>query len=243
MNDSIGALLALGVLYLIFRCLCSRGGPNRSPNAAATATARARAVPDAQVAAVHAMFPQIPEVAIRDDLARSGSTQATADRILRDGSLPMPRTGLLPTNTAPTPTAPQDPAPATTTAATGASASTTAVPPDLLTRYGLAVSSVEGKGKSTAVDQAEAPDTTRVQPGWSNDRSEREQVLRKRKEAAILQARKYVLMPLLGQTQLGKKRVLTYVNNRRMLKKRQQTEKAGAATELDSAHASPSTSP
>lgn len=176
MNDSIGAVLALGVAYLIFRCLCSRGGPSRSPSAAASVAERARAVPDDQVASVRSMFPQIPEAAVRADLARSHSTQATVERILRDGSLPLPR-GLLPTPTpTPTPAGAERPSLAT-------SSSSTALPPDLLTRYGLS------SHTAPAPETGGATDVPAVQPGWSHDRNEREQALRKRKEAAILQAR------------------------------------------------------
>ncbi len=34
------------------------------------------------------MFPQVPEANIRYDLARSGSAEATCDRILQEGGLP-----------------------------------------------------------------------------------------------------------------------------------------------------------
>lgn len=37
------------------------------------------------------MFPDIPEVSIRYDLLQSGSAEATCDRILRDGYLPIVR--------------------------------------------------------------------------------------------------------------------------------------------------------
>lgn len=211
MNDSFGALLALGVLYVIFRSLCGRGAPSRSPSTEAASTARMRAVPDDQVASIRAMFPQIPEPAIRADLARSRSTQATAERILRDGSLPMPRTGLFPPGSAgahsaatpATASPPAEPAGRDTSSGPAPSSSSgspsAAVPPTLLERYGLAAQArKEEKGKDKAAEQdlasryTSAPDDAPPSPppGWSHDRQEREQVLRQRKAAAILQARK-----------------------------------------------------
>lgn len=44
-----------------------------------------------QVEAVQAMFPHIPEASIRYDLQRSGSAEATCERILQDGYLPIVR--------------------------------------------------------------------------------------------------------------------------------------------------------
>lgn len=43
------------------------------------------------VETVKTMFPHIPEPSIRYDLLRSGSAEATCERILQDGYLPMVR--------------------------------------------------------------------------------------------------------------------------------------------------------
>ncbi|KAI3614696.1 hypothetical protein CBS9595_003967 [Malassezia furfur] len=75
MNDLMGALFALLVLWMMLRMI---GG--ELSNAVQT---------QQMVETVKTMFPHIPEPSIRYDLLRSGSAEATCERILQDGYLPM----------------------------------------------------------------------------------------------------------------------------------------------------------
>ncbi|WFC97132.1 hypothetical protein MBRA1_003798 [Malassezia brasiliensis] len=169
MNDLMGALFALLVLWMMLRMI---GGELSS--AAQT---------QQMVETVKAMFPHIPEPSIRYDLLRSGSAEATCERILQDGYLPMPpphfpgvaemqRAANAPPATAMTPRAPST---ATSVPSTGAT-------PDLIKRFHL----------DDRVASAEAaPDATEpVKCQWEAQPQDREKALQERKAQMILQARK-----------------------------------------------------
>ena len=72
MNDTLGALLAVLVLWVLVRVFSGR-------------TAH---VEPGTIDAVHSMFPHISYAAIHYDLLQTGSAESTCDRILRDGNLP-----------------------------------------------------------------------------------------------------------------------------------------------------------
>ena len=97
MNDSLGALLAIVVLWSILRF--AFGGGNNTSNsngghrAPALDNARARQVPQHMVDSVKTLFPHIPDASIRYDLQRSGSVEETCERILNEGGLPSPPAG------------------------------------------------------------------------------------------------------------------------------------------------------
>ena len=87
MNDSVGALLAIFVMWVILR-FAFGGSSSQTPSAPRLNNARSRPVPQHMVDSVKALFPHVPEDAIRYDLQRSGSAEATCDRILNEGGLP-----------------------------------------------------------------------------------------------------------------------------------------------------------
>lgn len=152
------------------------------------------------VETVKAMFPHIPEPSIRYDLLRSGSAEATCERILQDGYLPMVCGRL---SHKPPPHFPgvvemqraANAPPATTTttpprAQSTASAASTGTTPDLIKRFHLD----ERVASADAAPSAAEP----VKCQWEAQPQDREKALQERKAQMILQARKYV-SPVLTQ--------------------------------------------
>ncbi|CAF9935638.1 MAG: hypothetical protein HETSPECPRED_009854 [Heterodermia speciosa] len=120
------------------------------------------------------MFPQLDRRAIQWDLHRNGgSIAATTERVLSRGSLDRPPLSFQP------PQAPVTPAPPR-------AAPKVAPQPDLITRYNL-------KSKLSA---AESPGEPREQGrgqetgSWSESKNERAELLRRRREEMILNARR-----------------------------------------------------
>ncbi|PWN48737.1 hypothetical protein IE53DRAFT_389053 [Violaceomyces palustris] len=107
MNDSLGAILAIVVLWFVIRFAFGgngSGGSNqhqrglndhldREAGGLGGLRVREREVPQHMVEAVQALFPQIPEASIRYDLQRTGDPEVTCNKILRDGGLPPPPSG------------------------------------------------------------------------------------------------------------------------------------------------------
>ncbi|KAJ2702042.1 hypothetical protein FB645_004420 [Coemansia sp. IMI 203386] len=91
MNDSITFFIALGVVFIVLRWLLGQGGDAQGNRGAARTPRRTHVVRQEHVQTIQAMFPDIPEAAIRADLARTGSPAITSDNILRNGGfLPIP---------------------------------------------------------------------------------------------------------------------------------------------------------
>ncbi|KDN43757.1 hypothetical protein K437DRAFT_225436 [Tilletiaria anomala UBC 951] len=196
MNDSLGALLAIAVIWLVVK-LAFGGAYGGSANARPTrglTTARARPVPQELVDTVQAMFPQVPEASIRYDLSRTGNVEATCDRILREGALPPPPSGLFQTP----PGGARSDAPGGQRAASGSiepaarptagvSAAANEKAQDLISRFNLQsrLSASERPGQAAVSSSASSSTGS-----WSESRQEREQALRSRKEAVILEARR-----------------------------------------------------
>ncbi|KAJ1773334.1 hypothetical protein IW140_000997 [Coemansia sp. RSA 1813] len=68
-----------------------QGGADQGQGAGARQARRMHTVRPEHVQTIQAMFPDIPEAAIRADLARTGSPAVTSDNILRNGgTLPLP---------------------------------------------------------------------------------------------------------------------------------------------------------
>lgn len=135
-----------------------------------------------QVNIVKTMFPDIPEVSIRYDLILSGSAEATCDRILQQGYLPLPPADF--------PGAEEARQSANTTATASASSARTSSTssgvsssPNLISRFHLEHRLQEdqnhtskGKGSSQSM--------------WSPSAKDRQESLQERKAQMILQARK-----------------------------------------------------
>ncbi|KAJ1652927.1 hypothetical protein IWQ61_006845 [Dispira simplex] len=186
-----GLVVSAVILYFIFRWLLGdNGGDADGQNSNAT-TGRYRVQPT-MVERVQAMFPHIPEAAIRADLARTGSIETTCDNILRQGSLPLP----------PGAQASRTSSSNTSSHTAGQSSAQRRNPNHLEQSIGVASSSSTAPGGSTSdslikrfnlgtkLDQT-VPDQQVYQ--WETDASSRQEQLRRRKELMILQARRKLL--------------------------------------------------
>ncbi|KAF6767166.1 Ubiquitin system component Cue [Kalmanozyma brasiliensis GHG001] len=203
MNDSLGAILAIVVLWSILR-FAFGGGSNNSSNggnrAPAINTARSRQVPQHMIDSVKTLFPHIPDASIRYDLQRSGSVEATCERILNEGGLPSPPAGFFstaepstPSNTAATRAQNNRTTP---NAAASASASTSSTPsksPNLISRYGLQ-SRIVSAGDVPGTPDSHASSSSHGSPSsWATTPEARAKLLKDRKEQMILEARKKML--------------------------------------------------
>ncbi|KAF1807614.1 hypothetical protein FB192DRAFT_1272078 [Mucor lusitanicus] len=116
---------------------------------------------------VRAMFPDIPTAAILADLQRTGSVETTVDNALRDGGLPLP---------SPMPSQQGSPnSNATNNSSSASSSRKSPSHPNLVQRYKIDVQQ----------------DTDQEPPKvWEASPDKRQEMLRKRKEFMVLQARK-----------------------------------------------------
>ncbi|KAF1353842.1 hypothetical protein BDV97DRAFT_396647 [Delphinella strobiligena] len=168
---NFGQIFAVAVIgYLVFRWFTS---PN-SPSTQSSSRNAGRQVNAAHVEQVAQMFPQLDRRNIMWDLQRNGgSVQATTERILMGRGLDNP----------PPSFQPQIPRPAATTTSPSP-AQVKPVNPDLITRYNLAT-------KVSATELADAAVSTGSKsPGWSANKNERAEALRRRREEMVLAARR-----------------------------------------------------
>ncbi|GAB7351966.1 hypothetical protein MBLNU459_g2494t2 [Dothideomycetes sp. NU459] len=171
---NFGQIFAVAVVgFLIYRWFSS-SSTAASPSSRGNA---GRQVNPAHVEQVASMFPQLDRRTIMWDLQRNGgSVQATTERVLSGRSLDTP----------PPSFQPQIPRPATTVP------STNPVPPkpahsDLITRYNLSNRIASPAG----VAPAEQATTTGSKPqSWSQNKTERADILKKRREEMVLAARR-----------------------------------------------------
>ncbi|SNX82893.1 uncharacterized protein MEPE_01599 [Melanopsichium pennsylvanicum] len=200
MNDSLGALLAIVVLWSILRF--AFGGGNDTSNGGSRApainTARTRQVPQHMVDSVKTLFPHIPDASIRYDLQCSGSVEATCERILNEGGLPSPPAGFFGTAEPSTPsiaaTLRAQHANRPSNGATSSSASSISTPsksPNLISRFGLQTRIVDDMpstpSSNTSVNSHGSPSS------WATTPEERAKLLKDRKEQMILEARRKLL--------------------------------------------------
>ncbi|PWY98535.1 hypothetical protein BCV70DRAFT_201852 [Testicularia cyperi] len=201
MNDSLGAIIAIVVLWAILR-FAFGGGSQSSSGSGMTAptlnNARGRQVPQHMVDSVRTLFPHISEASIRYDLQRSGSAEATCERILNEGGLPNPPAGFFGS------VEPRSPAPTSTSTSIGsgnthaspqtpnasASSKTASKSPNLISRYGLQ-SRLATPEKNHDASSSSAPGSS--PNGWAQTPEERAKILRDRKEKMILEARQKLL--------------------------------------------------
>lgn len=204
MNDSLGALLAIVVLWSILRFAFGGGNSNNNSSggnqAPALNAARSRQVPQHMVDSVKTLFPHIPDASIRYDLQRSGSVEATCERILNEGGLPSPPAGFFGTAEPSTPshaatlraqnanrTTPNG---AASSSSTGLS--TPSKSPNLISRFGL--QSRLGSDDLPSTPQSHTSTSSRGSPSsWATTPEERAKLLKDRKEQMILEARKKML--------------------------------------------------
>lgn len=202
MNDSLGALLAIVVLWSILR-FAFGGGPHYSTGgnqAPAINAARSRPVPQHMVDSIKALFPHIPDASIRYDLQRSGSVEETCERILNEGGLPSPPAGFF--STAETSTSPnaanlgaQNVHRAPTNAAAVRSSSATSASdksPNLISRFGLQ-SRLTSDNQPSMLDSHPSSSNQGSSSSWATTPEERARILKDRKEKMILEARRKML--------------------------------------------------
>ncbi|KAI8647577.1 hypothetical protein BD408DRAFT_449079 [Parasitella parasitica] len=170
MNDSVSILVAVFLILIVLRWMLGGNQSNQQgQRRTATATGARRMahrVTPQMIEMVRAMFPDIPTAAIQADLQRTGSVETTVDNALREGGLPLPP-----------PTASQQGSPNSNAANSQSSSSSRKSPShsNLVQRYKIDV--------QQDTDQ-EPPKVWEVSP------DKRQEMLRKRKEFMVLQARK-----------------------------------------------------
>lgn len=81
----ISSGLAIAVCFIVARWVYTQATAPAGSDERPTPT---RVVPEAQIEAVCAAFPQVTPNQARWDLGRSGSVETTIEKILRDGRLP-----------------------------------------------------------------------------------------------------------------------------------------------------------
>ncbi|TKY87353.1 hypothetical protein EX895_004030 [Sporisorium graminicola] len=204
MNDSLGALLAIVVLWSILRFAFGGGNNTNSSGgsqAPAINTARTRQVPQHMVDSVKTLFPHISDASIRYDLQRSGSVEATCERILNEGGLPSPPAGFFGTAEPSTPNnaaalRAQNTNHTTANGAASSSASSLSTPsksPNLISRFGLQ-SRLATSDDLPSTPQSHMSTSSQGSPGsWATTPEERAKLLKDRKEQMILEARKKML--------------------------------------------------
>lgn len=203
MNDSLGALLAIVVLWSILR-FAFGGGSNNNSNgshgAPAINAARSRQIPQHMVDSVKTLFPHIPDASIRYDLQRSGSVEETCERILNEGGLPSPPAGFFASaepstasNTAAARVQAANRAAANAAAAgSSSSLSTPSKSPNLISRFGLQ-SRLAFDDLPSTPDSLKSTSSQGSPSSWATTPEERAKMLKDRKEQMILEARKKMM--------------------------------------------------
>lgn len=127
------------------------------------------------------MFPDVPTAAIQADLQRTGSVQTTVDNALRDGGLPLVRFVWILINAIlnsiqPAPVVSQQGSPNASNSSSGSSSRKSPSHPNLVQRY--------------KIDVKESSSSEEPPKVWETSPDKRQEMLRKRKEFMVLQARK-----------------------------------------------------
>ncbi|PGH12876.1 hypothetical protein AJ79_03976 [Helicocarpus griseus UAMH5409] len=178
---NIPSLLTLAVFsFFVIRWFFGRNGEIPS-NDAGQRRGGGRRVDPAHVEQISQMFPQLDRRDIMWDLQRNGgSMAATTERVLSGRGLETP----------PPSFQPQIPLPSTPATPAGASSRSTPKPPaqDLISRYNLTdrinsepPQTEASAGSGTIIHQESA---------WSQNKSERQRLLQKRRDEMILAARR-----------------------------------------------------
>ncbi|KAH0274052.1 AMFR protein-like protein, partial [Aureobasidium melanogenum] len=166
---NFGQIFAVAVVgFLLYRWF---SGPSL-PSSQSSGRNGGRQVNPEHVEAVAQMYPQSDRRAIIWDLHRNGgSVQATVERLLGGRSLETPPPSFQP----PIPRAAAPPT-------TSRSITEVKVNPDLITRYNLA-------SRLNAAEAKQESETTGTK-GWSQNKTERSEILRRRREEMVLAARR-----------------------------------------------------
>ncbi|KAJ1900612.1 hypothetical protein LPJ66_001357 [Kickxella alabastrina] len=197
MNDSVTFFIALGLVFLVLRWLLGQGGHEQAQGGSTRMQRRLHVVRQEHLQTIQAMFPDIPEAAIRADLARTGSPVVTSDNILRNGgTLPLP---------AATPAEQQ--AEALGGAAANANVFARGQQTGVIAAAAGSSSTISSTG-GVVLNAAQSPLVNRLQVSkdagadplapappkvWESDSDKRSDILRKRKEFMLMEARKKYL--------------------------------------------------
>ncbi|KAK9449041.1 uncharacterized protein V1518DRAFT_427480 [Limtongia smithiae] len=156
----------------------SASSPSLATPPASSMFRRRRPVTDDMVDVILAIAPQLSVAQIRHDLEQTGNVEITIERILAEGTLPMPP-GV----------APRPPPPQLSSSSTAQSKQY----PDLIKRYKLE-DRVAEDGNSTILPTTPSTPVSVASPAdkvkWSQSREERQTMLRKQREDMILKARR-----------------------------------------------------
>ncbi|OAX85123.1 hypothetical protein ACJ72_00495 [Emergomyces africanus] len=178
---NIPSLLTLAVFsFFVIRWIFGRNGAI-SPNDAAQSRGGGRRIDPAHVEQISQMFPQLDRRDIMWDLQRNGgSMAATTERVLSGRGL----------DTAPPSFQPQLPALSTTAPQTSSISRSTSKPQaqDLISRYNLS-DRVKSEPPET-VTSTSSGTIIHQESAWSQNRTERQRLLQKRRDEMILAARR-----------------------------------------------------
>ncbi|KAI1911177.1 hypothetical protein LOZ53_005358 [Ophidiomyces ophidiicola] len=179
---NIPSLLTLAVVsFFVIRWFFSRPGDGNGESSGQRSGSRSRVDP-AQVEQLAQMFPQLNRRDIMWDLQRNGgSVAATTERVLGGRGLETPPPSFQPN--IPEPASPAIPATSTT--------SSKQPTDDLITRYNL--SSRIKEGVATVAAATDSSTIIRPESAWSQNKSERQRLLQKRRDDMILAARRKML--------------------------------------------------
>ncbi|KAG2235877.1 hypothetical protein INT48_008180 [Thamnidium elegans] len=168
MNDSVSILVAVFLILIALRWMLGGNQSNQQQGPRRTAIRR----PQHRIEMVRAMFPDVPTAAIQADLQRTGSVETTVDNALRDGGLPLPA-----------PIVSQQGSPNMNNGSPNSSSSSRKSPShlNLVQRYKLDIQQDQN-------GLAEEPPKV-----WESSPDKRQEMLRKRKEFMVLQARKKLM--------------------------------------------------
>ncbi|KAJ9624992.1 hypothetical protein H2203_004943 [Taxawa tesnikishii (nom. ined.)] len=161
--------------FLAIRWFLSPG----SPSSRSSSQNAGRQINPAHVEQIMQMFPQLDRRSVMWDLQRNGgSLQATTERLLSGRPLDTPPPSFQPPM--PTPTAP--------TASTTGAQKPNPIHPDLITRYNLS-SRVTARGPAEEGSATMVAEAEKKQ-GWSANKNERAEQLKRRREEMVLAARR-----------------------------------------------------
>lgn len=186
MSEVVNAIVAVAVIFFIFRWATSGSSSSSDErrSAAAALGFRPKPVTQEMVNHVHAVFPNIPPDNIRFDLLRTGSIELTSNKILERGFLEAPPPAYYTIYPRAEASAPQLPDGSDITSVSSPSSS--AKQPSLIERYNLH-DRVDGVNFT--------PDVIEVggKAKWEDTTEKREASLRERKAQMILAARQRML--------------------------------------------------
>ncbi|KAI9719346.1 MAG: hypothetical protein M1828_006247 [Chrysothrix sp. TS-e1954] len=191
---SVPTLIVCGVLLFFtvgYFYKSSSASTSSSAYPSASGARQRRPVPWDEIETIITMFPQVQARDVEYDLLRNGgSVQATSETVLRQGSL-----SSAPSNfRAQTP--PNAVSSTTSTSSRGSPQQPQSKYADLITRYNLSSKVAKGKGKEVSASsnsddsRIQTAEAQRQKGGWSSSKTERQDLLKRRREEMVLQARR-----------------------------------------------------